>query len=88
MISWPDLGTRVTVRYRRPAGSVPPLTDAVGHLLAVDPMVRVRTKTGAVVECAPADVVALRILTDAPVRTSEIRALERMPPRPAGPEGR
>ncbi|HZC51844.1 MAG TPA: GNAT family N-acetyltransferase, partial [Mycobacterium sp.] len=32
MISWPDLGTRVTVRYRRPAGSVPPLTDAVGHL--------------------------------------------------------
>ncbi|MEB3984101.1 GNAT family N-acetyltransferase [Mycobacterium sp. 663a-19] len=76
MISWPDLGTRVTVRYRRPAGSVPPLTDAVGHLLAVDPMVRVRTKTGAVAECAPADVVALRVLTDAPVRASEIRALE------------
>ena len=76
MISWPDLGTRVTVRYRRPAGSVPPLTDAVGHLLAVDPVVRVRTKTGAVVEFAPADVVALRVLTDAPVRASEIRALE------------
>ncbi len=77
MVSWPDLGTRVTVRYRRPAGSVPPLTDAVGHLLAVDPLVRVRTKTGAVVEFAPADVVALRALTDAPVRTSDIRALER-----------
>jgi hypothetical protein len=76
MISWPDLGTRVTVRYRRPAGSVPPLTDAVGHLLAVDPVVRVRTKTGAVVEFAAADVVALRTLTDAPVRTSQIRALE------------
>jgi N-acetylglutamate synthase len=76
MISWPDLGTRVTVRYRRPAGSVPPLTDAVGHLLAVDPLVRVRTKTGAVVEFAPADVVALRALTEAPVRTSDIRALE------------
>ena len=76
MVAWPDLGTRVTVRYRRPAGSVPPLTDAVGHLLAVDPVVRVRTKTGAVVEFAPADVVALRILTDAPVRTSQIRALE------------
>ena len=76
MVSWPDLGTRVTVRYRRRAGSIPPLTDAVGHLLAVDPVVRVRTKTGAVVECAPADVVALRTLTDAPVRTSEIRALE------------
>ncbi len=77
MISWPSLGTRVTVRYRRPAGSLPPLTDAVGHLLAVDPVVRVRTKTGAVVELAPADVVALRELTDAPVRTSDIRALER-----------
>jgi hypothetical protein len=76
MVSWPDLGTRVTVRYRRPAGSVPPLTDAVGHLLTVDPLVRVRTKTGAVVECAPADVVALRVLTDAPVRASQIRALE------------
>ncbi len=76
MVSWPAVGTRVTVRYRRPTGSVPPLTDAVGHLLAVDPMVRVRTKTGAVAEFAPADVVALRILTDAPVRTSQIRALE------------
>jgi N-acetylglutamate synthase len=76
MVSWPDPGTRVTVRYRRPPGSVPPLTDAVGHLLAVDPLVRVRTKTGAVVEFAPADAVALRTLTDVPVRTSEIRALE------------
>jgi N-acetylglutamate synthase len=50
MVSWPDPGTRVTVRYRRPAGSVPPLTDAVGQLLAVDPLVRVRTKSGVVVE--------------------------------------
>jgi hypothetical protein len=77
MVSWPELGTRVMVRYRRPAGSVPPLTDAVGHLLTVDPVVRLRTKTGAIAECAPADVVALRELSDAPVRASEIRALER-----------
>lgn len=76
MLSWPDLGTRVTVRYRRPPGSVPPLTDAVGHLLQTDPVVRVRTKTGAVVQFAPADAVALRVLTDAPVRNSQIRALE------------
>jgi N-acetylglutamate synthase len=76
MLSWPALGTRVTVRYRRPQGSVPPLTDAVGHLLEIDPVVRVRTKTGAVVEFAPTDVVALRALTAAPVRTSAIRALE------------
>jgi hypothetical protein len=76
MVSWPPLGTRVTVRYRRPPGSVPPLTDAIGRLLAFDPLVRVQTKEGAIVECAPTDVVALRALTDAPVRTSEIRALE------------
>jgi N-acetylglutamate synthase len=76
MVSWPELGTRVTVRYRRPAGSIPPLTDAVGHLLSIDPLVRVQTKTGAVVQFAPEDVVAVRPLTDAPVRTSQIRALE------------
>jgi N-acetylglutamate synthase len=76
MVSWPDVGTRVSVRYRRPEGSVPPLTDAVGHLLAVDPMVRVRTKADAIVEFAPDDAVALRVLTDAPVRTAQIRSLE------------
>ena len=46
MVSWPELGTRVTVRYRRPDGSVPPLTDVIGHLLDTTPLVRVRTKTG------------------------------------------
>ena len=76
MDSWPEPGTRVTVRHRRPAGSIPPLTDVVGHLLEIAPLVRVRTKTGSVVQLAPADVVAVRILSDAPVRTSEIRALE------------
>lgn len=76
MVSWPAPGARVTVRYRRPAGSVPPLTDAVGHLLAVDPTVRVRTKTGAIVEFAPSAAVALRVLTDTPIRASQIRALE------------
>lgn len=76
MFSWPALGTRVMLRYRRPAGSDPPLTDVVGHLLTVDPVVRVRTKAGDVVECPPADAVALRVLTYAPVRTSDIRALE------------
>ncbi len=76
MVSWPELGTRVTVRYRRPAGSVPPLTDAIGHLLETTPLVRVQTKTGAVAQFAPADVVAIRTLSDAPVRTSQIRALE------------
>jgi N-acetylglutamate synthase len=76
MVSWPELGTRVTVRYRRPDGSVPPLTDVIGHLLDTTPLVRVRTKTGAVVQFQPEDVVALRTLSDVPVRASEIRALE------------
>lgn len=76
MISWPELGTRVAVRYRRPAGSVPPLTDAVGHLLEVAPLVRVQTKAGAVVQFASDDVIALRTLSDKPLRASEIRALE------------
>ena len=64
------------IRYRLPAGSVPPLTDVIGHLVAVEPEVRVRTKTGAVVEISPDDVVAVKALTDAPVRTSQIRAVE------------
>jgi hypothetical protein len=76
MVSWPELGTRVTVRYRRPAGSVPPLTDVIGHLLETTPLVRVQTKAGAVVHFAPGDAISLRMLSDTPVRASEIRALE------------
>lgn len=76
MVSWPEIGNRVAVRYRLPHGSVPPLTDVIGHLLDTAPLVRVRTKTGAVVQFAPADVVAVRTLSDVTVRTSEIRALE------------
>ncbi|BDB40301.1 hypothetical protein Mkiyose1665_22180 [Mycobacterium kiyosense] len=77
MASWPELGTRIALRYRRSPGSVPPLTDAIGRLLAFDPTVRLQTKSGAIVEVSPADVVSLRVLTDAPVRTADIRALER-----------
>ena len=72
----PAVGTRVSLRYRLPAGSTPPLTDVIGHLLATGPRIRVRTKTGAVVEIAPDDVVAVKELTAAPVRTSQIRATE------------
>jgi N-acetylglutamate synthase len=76
MVSWPELGARVAVRYRRPDGSVPPLTDVIGHLLDTSPLVRVRTKTGDVVEVAPDSVVSTRLLSDKPIRASEIRALE------------
>ncbi len=76
MADLPAAGTRVSLRYRRPAGSTPPLTDVIGHLLETSPRIRVQTKTGAVVEIAPDDVVAVRALTAAPVRTSQIRNTE------------
>lgn len=72
----PRPGTRVSLRYRRPPGSTPPLTDVVGHLVATEPDVRVRTKDGAMVEISPPDVVTVRVLTDAPVKASAIRAVE------------
>jgi hypothetical protein len=64
----PEVGTRVSIRYRRPSGSVPPLTDVVGYLLAVDPVVRVENKRGEVVVIAPADLVAVRAVSDPPAR--------------------
>ena len=68
--------TRVVVRYRLPAGSVPPLTDVIGHLVAVGPTLSVRTKRGDVVDIAADDVVAIKALAAAPVRTGDIRNLE------------
>jgi N-acetylglutamate synthase len=76
LIDFPPAGTRVSLRYRRPTGSVPPLTDVVGHLIDVTPMIRVRTKRGDVVDVWPDDVVAVRPLADAPVRTGDVRNLE------------
>lgn len=64
------------VRYRLPAGSVPPLTDVIGHLEAIGPTLRVRTKRGDLVDVAAADVVAIKALGAAPVRTGDIRNLE------------
>jgi len=70
------VGTRVSLRYRLPAGSERPLSDVVGHLVEVTPTIRVRTKSAALVDVSPADVVGVRVLTDAPVRNSQIRNLE------------
>lgn len=72
----PRPGTRVSLRYRRPAGSIPPLNDVVGHLVDREPVVRVRARTGETVEISPDDVVTVRVLTDAPVKASQIRAVE------------
>lgn len=72
----PTPGTRVSLRYRLPAGSAKPLTDVVGHVERVEPTVLVRTKSGELVDIAPGDIVSVRELSYAPVRASEIRALE------------
>lgn len=76
MTSLPPVGSRVSIRYRLPAGSAQAMTDVIGELHAVDPMIVVRTKTDGTVEVPPADVVAVRELSVIPVRASEIRALE------------
>lgn len=76
MTDLPRPGTRVSLRFRLPAGSQPPLSDVVGHLEATAPRVRVRPKSGPVVECRPEDVVTVRVLTAVPVRNSQIRAVE------------
>lgn len=64
------------VRYRRPAGSTPPLTDVIGHVVDVGATLGIRTKTGTVVRVAVDDVVAVKALTAAPVRTADIRNTE------------
>ena len=76
VVDLPPVGTRVSLRYRRAEGAVPPLTDVIGHLIDAGALVRVRAKSGAVVEIAADDVVAVRALTAAPVRTSAIRSME------------
>ena len=73
----PPVGTRVMVRHRLPAGSVPPLTDVIGHLMQTDPTLQVRTKRGDVVAVAVDDVVVIKALGAAPVthrRHSQPRA--------------
>ena len=72
----PEVGTRVSLRYRLPAGAVPPLSDVVGHLIDVGPELRVRDKHGVVVTLAATDVVSMRLLSAMPVRNSDIRNLE------------
>jgi GNAT superfamily N-acetyltransferase len=75
-VELPSVGTRVVVRYRLPTGSVPPLTDVIGHLVDAGPTLRVHTKRGDVVDIAISDVVTIKALAAAPVRTADIRNLE------------
>jgi N-acetylglutamate synthase len=71
-----SVGTRVSLRYRLPESPAESFTDVVGHLEALTPLVVVRTKSGERVHISPADVVSVRELSHAPVRNSQIRAVE------------
>jgi N-acetylglutamate synthase len=76
MTDVPEVGTRVSLRYRLPAGSVPPLSDVVGHVVEAGPVLVVRDKHGETTTIAREDVVYLRSLSAAPVRNRDIRNLE------------
>ncbi|MEZ0364022.1 GNAT family N-acetyltransferase [Mycobacterium sp. pUA109] len=76
MTDLPDVGTRVSLRYLRPAGSDPPMGDVVGYLVEVGPRVRVQTRDGDLHEFRRDDVLYVRRLTDRPVKNSQIRAVE------------
>ena len=52
------------------------MTDVVGHVVETDPVVRIRTRRGDVVEVAREDVLAVRVVPEMPVRTGEIRNVE------------
>lgn len=72
----PGVGTRVSLRYLRPAGSDPPMADVIGQLVEAGPRVRVRSADGETHEFRLADVLYVRRLTDRPVKNSAIRSVE------------
>ncbi|TDZ83708.1 putative acetyltransferase [Mycobacteroides salmoniphilum] len=76
-MSLPEIGARVAIRSRRPAGSAPPFTDTVGELMATDPAVRILHKSGAVVDISAADIVSVRVLPPVPVLNRDIRSAQR-----------
>jgi hypothetical protein len=61
------LGSRVVIRYRRPDGSSPPLTDVIGELLGHDPLT-VRKADGESVRVPRDRVVAMKALGPRPER--------------------
>lgn len=72
----PVVGTRVTVRYRLPAGSTHPLTDVVGEIVSSGERLVVRRRTGDTVSIAPEDVVLVREVPPAAPRPAQVRELE------------
>ncbi len=65
----PDqVGRRVVVRYRRPAGSQPPLTDVVGVVTAIDGDGLTVEAPAGPVHVRRADIVVVKAVPPAPVR--------------------
>jgi GNAT superfamily N-acetyltransferase len=62
------VGRRVVVRYRRPAGSHPPLTDVIGILTALDDDGLIVEASAGPVRVRRADVVVVKAVPPAPVR--------------------
>ncbi len=62
------LGRRVVVRYRRPAGSVPPLTDVVGVVSAIDDDGLTVESTAGPVRVRSSDILVVKAVPPAPVR--------------------
>ncbi|ADT97309.1 N-acetylglutamate synthase, CG3035 family [Mycolicibacterium gilvum] len=76
MIELPEIGSRVSLRYRLPTDAERPMTDVVGHIVDAGAVVRIRTRHGDVVDVDRGDVLAVRVVPEMPVRTGEIRNLE------------
>lgn len=76
----PEVGSRVSLRYRLPTDSHWPMSDVVGHIVESGAdsgqVVRIRTRRGDVVDVLREDVLAVRVVPEMPVRTGEIRNLE------------
>ena len=66
----------MVLRYQLPPGHSHPMTDVIGMLESVEPVVVVRAADGSVVEVDPERVIALKAVPARPVRASEIRSLE------------
>lgn len=71
----PTPGQRVMMRYLLPTGSSHPMTDVLGILESVDPVV-VRAADGKVTTVASSRVVALKAIPPRPVGRTAIRNLE------------
>lgn len=71
----PVPGARVVLRHRLPAGSSHPMTDVLGVLESLDPVV-VRAADGRVVTVDPSDVVALKAVPPRPIGTRAVRQRE------------